>query len=244
MPSHTVQLAAIILSATAILAATSKALPGAKPGARPVLRQKGIRAAAAAEVCRHQGPAPRADLRREPAVRPDVLEDVGTGLPQLLRAQARQRLRLAVHRRRVQREHLPVGHLLHDHVLQLRASAGSRHRLAGQLLLPSSTRTARFAARSTGPPARTSRQWVNREEKGLLSRWGAVRRSGTSAARPRSRRRTLTLDALDHPIFAWAELESMPRHGRPLAAGDGLRAAGALLSGARRSTSARATAFT
>ncbi len=55
-------------------------------------------------------------------------------------------------------------------------------------------------------------EWVNREGKPLFSRWGwaGVRNDpvvyrGMAAPEPVP---NLTLDALDHPIFAWAELES------------------------------------
>jgi hypothetical protein len=50
--------------------------------------------------------------------------------------------------------------------------------------------------------------WVNGEQKGLFSRWGgfSVHYSGREAPQPPPR---LTLDALNHPIFAWAELESV-----------------------------------
>jgi hypothetical protein len=55
--------------------------------------------------------------------------------------------------------------------------------------------------------------WVNREDEGLLSRWGVeghpapflVTYVGREAPQPPPH---LTLDALNHPIFAWAELES------------------------------------
>jgi hypothetical protein len=56
--------------------------------------------------------------------------------------------------------------------------------------------------------------WINFEKKPLFSRWGwgldddkadrSVLYLGRRAPRPEPR---LTLDALDHPIFAWAELE-------------------------------------
>lgn len=50
--------------------------------------------------------------------------------------------------------------------------------------------------------------WVNREEKDLFSRWGrfSVTYAGREVPKPPPR---LTLDALNHPIFAWAELESV-----------------------------------
>ena len=57
--------------------------------------------------------------------------------------------------------------------------------------------------------------WVNREGRGLFSRWGVlidgkarpftVNYVGREAPQPPPH---LTLDALNHPIFAWAELES------------------------------------
>jgi len=55
--------------------------------------------------------------------------------------------------------------------------------------------------------------WVNSENKALFSRWGwqdeaqthAVTYRGRSAPHPNP---LLTLDALDHPILAWAEVES------------------------------------
>ena len=55
-------------------------------------------------------------------------------------------------------------------------------------------------------------EWVNREDKGLFSRWGwngapnaPVIYRGRATPQPPP---LLTLDALNHPIFAWAELES------------------------------------
>ncbi len=50
--------------------------------------------------------------------------------------------------------------------------------------------------------------WVNQEGKDLFSRWGRfdVKYVGREAPQPRPH---LTLDALNHPIFAWAELESV-----------------------------------
>jgi hypothetical protein len=59
--------------------------------------------------------------------------------------------------------------------------------------------------RTTG---RDFEQWVDRQQKGLISRWGrfTVRYVGREAPQPPPR---LTLDALNHPIFAWAELESV-----------------------------------
>ena len=58
--------------------------------------------------------------------------------------------------------------------------------------------------RATG---RDFTQWVNREGKDLFSRWGrfSVKYVGREVPQPPPR---LTLDALNHPIFAWAELES------------------------------------
>jgi hypothetical protein len=59
------------------------------------------------------------------------------------------------------------------------------------------------------------RDWVNREGQGLFSRWGVLIDGGarpfqvTYVDRPPPQPPPhLTLDALDHPIFAWAELES------------------------------------
>ena len=56
-------------------------------------------------------------------------------------------------------------------------------------------------------------EWVNSEGKGLFSRWGwnTGERELPVIYRDRAEPSTkpvLTLDALDHPIFAWAELES------------------------------------
>ena len=57
--------------------------------------------------------------------------------------------------------------------------------------------------------------WVNSEHKGLFSRWGdtAVRqgllRQVRRAARSPQPPPCLTLDSLNHPLFAWAELESV-----------------------------------
>ena len=55
-------------------------------------------------------------------------------------------------------------------------------------------------------------EWVNREDKGLFSRWGwngapnaPVIYRGRATPQPPP---LLTLDALNHPIFDWAELES------------------------------------
>ena len=58
--------------------------------------------------------------------------------------------------------------------------------------------------RTTG---RDFAQWVNRDGKDLFSRWGkfAVTYVDRQVPKPPPR---LTLDALNHPIFAWAELES------------------------------------
>ena len=49
--------------------------------------------------------------------------------------------------------------------------------------------------------------WVNADGKSLFSRWGrfSVKYVGRDVPQPPSR---LTLDALNHPIFAWAEMES------------------------------------
>lgn len=57
--------------------------------------------------------------------------------------------------------------------------------------------------RATG---RDYEPWVNREQKDLFSRWGgyAITYVGRAVPQPPPR---LTLDALNHPIFAWAELE-------------------------------------
>jgi len=51
-------------------------------------------------------------------------------------------------------------------------------------------------------------EWVNREQKDLFSRWGrfSVTYTGREIPKPPPH---LTLDALNHPIFAWAELESV-----------------------------------
>lgn len=57
-------------------------------------------------------------------------------------------------------------------------------------------------------------QWVNREGNPLISRWGWNRKDdGGTLVTYRGRTEpkplpVLTLDALNHPIFAWAELES------------------------------------
>jgi hypothetical protein len=50
--------------------------------------------------------------------------------------------------------------------------------------------------------------WVNQERKDLFSRWSqfSVSYVGREVPQPPPR---LTLDALNHPIFAWAELESV-----------------------------------
>jgi len=55
--------------------------------------------------------------------------------------------------------------------------------------------------------------WINRERKPLFSRWGfntgpgpvAIHYAGRETPEPPP---SLTLDALDHPVLAWAELES------------------------------------
>jgi hypothetical protein len=59
--------------------------------------------------------------------------------------------------------------------------------------------------RATG---RDYEQWVNGDGKNLFSRWGrfSVKYAGREAPQPPPK---LTLDALNHPIFAWAELESV-----------------------------------
>ena len=51
-------------------------------------------------------------------------------------------------------------------------------------------------------------EWVNREQKDLFSRWShfSVTYAGRDVPKPPPH---LTLDALNHPIFAWAELESV-----------------------------------
>ena len=51
-------------------------------------------------------------------------------------------------------------------------------------------------------------EWSNRERKDLFSRWSgfSVNYVGRDVPSPRLR---LTLDALNHPILAWAELESI-----------------------------------
>jgi len=51
-------------------------------------------------------------------------------------------------------------------------------------------------------------EWVNREQKDLFSRWShfSVTYVGRDVPKPPPH---LTLDALNHPIFAWAELESV-----------------------------------
>ncbi len=51
-------------------------------------------------------------------------------------------------------------------------------------------------------------EWSNRERKDLFSRWSgfSVNYVGRDVPSPRPR---LTLDALNHPILAWAELESI-----------------------------------
>jgi hypothetical protein len=58
--------------------------------------------------------------------------------------------------------------------------------------------------RTTG---RDFTQWVNADGQDLFSRWGrfSVKCVGRDVPQPPPR---LTLDALNHPIFAWAELES------------------------------------
>ncbi len=59
------------------------------------------------------------------------------------------------------------------------------------------------------------REWVNREGQGLRSRWGVLVDGGSRpftvsyvGRQPPQPPPHLTLDALNHPIFAWAELES------------------------------------
>jgi hypothetical protein len=59
------------------------------------------------------------------------------------------------------------------------------------------------------------RDWVNREGQGLFSRWGVLIDGGARPftvtyvdRQPPQPPPHLTLDALNHPIFAWAELES------------------------------------
>jgi hypothetical protein len=51
-------------------------------------------------------------------------------------------------------------------------------------------------------------EWVNRDQKDLFSRWShfSVTYAGREVPKPPP---YLTLDALNHPIFAWAELESV-----------------------------------
>lgn len=58
-------------------------------------------------------------------------------------------------------------------------------------------------------------EWINREGGGLLSRWGVLIDGGPRPftvtyveRQPPEPPPHLTLDALNHPIFAWAELES------------------------------------
>ncbi len=56
-------------------------------------------------------------------------------------------------------------------------------------------------------------QWVNREGNGLFSRWGWDTDEGSLPVKYRGRPEptpppVLTLDALNHPLLAWAELES------------------------------------
>ena len=55
-------------------------------------------------------------------------------------------------------------------------------------------------------------EWVNRDRRGLFSRWSrfSVTYVGREAPQPPP---VLTLDALNHPILAWAELESFRIHG-------------------------------
>ncbi|MHC4178297.1 MAG: MGH1-like glycoside hydrolase domain-containing protein [Planctomycetota bacterium] len=58
--------------------------------------------------------------------------------------------------------------------------------------------------RTTG---RDFSQWVNRQRRDLFSRWGKYSVAYVDRDVPRPPP-LLTLDALNHPIFAWAELES------------------------------------
>jgi hypothetical protein len=67
-------------------------------------------------------------------------------------------------------------------------------------------------------------QWVNREKRPLFSRWGwagtgddPVHYEGRAIPQPPP---DLTLDALNHPIPAWAELESYRLHRVPTLAAD------------------------
>ena len=80
--------------------------------------------------------------------------------------------------------------------------------------------------------------WVNSEHKGLFSRWGdlsgkgfSVKYVGREVPEPPP---CLTLDSLNHPLFAWAELESVRVTGDRSRLPTGLRALGPLLPGAAK----------
>jgi len=79
-------------------------------------------------------PSAFAGVRRESASGRDVLEGMGACIPSLSRAGAWQRLCVAIHRCRIQQEHLPLGHRIHEYVLQCSIRSRPRHRIPRQLL--------------------------------------------------------------------------------------------------------------
>ena len=137
---------------------------------------------------------PEPDLRREPALGENVLEILGVGVPQFPRAGGRLGLRLPVHRCGVQPEYLPVGHLFHDDVLQLRPSAGARHRLARQFLLQT-IRGRRNRAGDRSHDGRLLRRLAQCAEETVLQRRGLEHRqdrtcrSSIAVEKPPTRRR-------------------------------------------------------
>jgi len=71
----------------------------------------------------------------------------------------------------------------------------------------SSSTMARSVAKSDRATGKEFREWVNREGEGLHSRWSRfkVTYMGREPPQPPPH---LTLDGLNHPILAWAEMES------------------------------------
>ena len=135
------------------------------------------------------------------------------------------RVRVAIHRRGVQPEHLPVGHLLPDDVLQLRPIRSCRASGRSTISTASNTPTARSPGRSIGRPARRSASGST-PNASRCSRAGAGTASGARRgrlSRPPAPAQPpfLTLDALNHPIFSWAERE-YAGHRRPPTTGLGL----------------------
>ena len=86
-------------------------------------------------------------------------------------------------------------------------------------------------------------EWVNREQKDLFSRWShfSVVYTGREVPQPPPH---LTLDALNHPIFAWAELESVRVTGDRSPPEARLRTVGSVLPCDAKRISAKATAST